>query len=259
MVPVQADWARLTARWWHRVMRNPHWLAHKAMKESIQLSCGRGASAGTPGSDCRFWYARFASSMHQLGLPVDNSSAAAAAGNAFPEGSVVAALHTLHGRSLAPYAGADPRLRRGAGAMRCKYVNWVYDGSFGAHVLHPERRTRTFAPHMRCVSIPQAHQRALARLRAGCWPIAVNAGRGEGVDRPERVCAHCSTNGSHHVEDEMHVLCDCPRFANLRARFSDLFVPGIACMKVVLNHHDTICSLRVCRVQAAFWWRVADG
>ena len=242
VVPVQAHWARLTARWWRRVMRNPGWLAHKAMKESILLS--RGHANGVVGSDARYWYTRFASCMSDLGLGVSSASPEAAAGDTFTESSVVAALRVLHSRVWLPFHGINPRDVHGPGTTLCKYLNWVYDGTFGAHVLHQKRRTRTFAPHIRSTAITPGPSRVLAQLRAGRWRLAVNAGRAEHVDRSERLCTFCYANGVRCVEDELHVVCECPRYADLRARFSSIFGSGDTDMKVVLNNPDQ------CRVAA---------
>jgi len=109
----------------------------------------------------------------------------------------------------------------------CKYLNWVYDGSFGVHVRHRERGTRTFAPHMLRPEVMPFHHRVLARLRAGCWPLAVNSGRMQKVPRGERVCGHCRLNlNLQQVEDERHVLLECPKYDPIRARYHDLLDPA---------------------------------
>ena len=53
------------------------------------------------------------------------------------------------------------------------------------------------------------------------------------MERNLRVCSRCPGV----VEDEKHVLLECPRFTDLRARYSDMFADAND-MKAVLNHSD---------------------
>lgn len=60
----------------------------------------------------------------------------------------------------------------------------------------------------------------LARLRAGCYPLAVETGRWAHVPLWERVCPLCSAA----TEDEWHVLAVCPNLADERkAAWAELF------------------------------------
>jgi hypothetical protein len=231
MVPMQAHWLRHTVRWWRTMAGKPDWLAHKALKESISMSLGGGAGRV-------MWFSRFAECMSKVGLQFDSSSVDTVLATHFQDKAVEDALHALHDRVWQQFRGADPRATAGPGSTLCRYENWVYDGSFGMHVPHPERGTRTFGAHTQSASIAPSRYRALARFRAGCWPIAVNAGRYEGVERNDRICQHCNELGVWGcIEDEKHVLLECPRFADLRARFSSLFADDCN-MKAVLNHSD---------------------
>jgi hypothetical protein len=65
-----------------------------------------------------------------------------------------------------------------------------------------------------------AHMASLARFRTGCHWLRVETGRREGLDRPSRTCAHCSMGV---VEDEHHKVFDCPKYARLRADYSESF------------------------------------
>jgi hypothetical protein len=64
----------------------------------------------------------------------------------------------------------------------------------------------------------RARMASLARFRTGCHWLRVETGRHEGVDRPSRVCPHCSLGA---VEDEHHMVFDCPKYARLRADYSE--------------------------------------
>jgi hypothetical protein len=228
VVPIQAHWARLTARWWRRMVGNTGWLAHAALQESIALSRG--------GADKKFWYGRFASDMRSLGFQA-GGNVEAALGFAYDEGPLVEAINTFHDTVWVSPRLGHPRLSNGENSQLCRYIKWFYDGTFGVHVPHPTRHTRTFAAHLRSTEIPPSRYRVLARLRAGCWPIAVNSGRFDGIERSQRFCEYCVATGHEHVEDEMHVVMECPKFSGIRARFGQLFPDGADINRVV-NHAD---------------------
>lgn len=57
----------------------------------------------------------------------------------------------------------------------------------------------------------------LIRLRTGGHHLAVEVGRWSGLSREERVCTHCDREA---VEDEMHVLFECPAYVGVRQAFS---------------------------------------
>jgi hypothetical protein len=48
--------------------------------------------------------------------------------------------------------------------------------------------------------------------------LRVETGRREGLDRPSRTCPHCSLGA---VEDEHHMVFDCPKYARLRSDYSE--------------------------------------
>ena len=63
-------------------------------------------------------------------------------------------------------------------------------------------------------SMPREHHRALVRFRLGCWDLDVSR-LARGPDRRLRawLCRVCQGG---NVEDERHVLLECPRYAQLR-------------------------------------------
>ena len=63
--------------------------------------------------------------------------------------------------------------------------------------------------------MPRAHRSALSKFRLGVAPIRVETGRYERLPVSERICFHCKTC----VEDELHVLIDCPLYNELRLNF----------------------------------------
>jgi len=71
--------------------------------------------------------------------------------------------------------------------------------------------------------IPLAHVKQLMRLRTGAHHLAIETGRWQRptVPRDERVCLRCTR---HAVEDELHVLFECPAYQQIRTKYgSKLF------------------------------------
>jgi Reverse transcriptase (RNA-dependent DNA polymerase) len=74
---------------------------------------------------------------------------------------------------------------------------------------------------------PNARVQSLLRFRLGAWhKLAVNAGRFGSSHQPraERVCMHCNTGG---MEDELHVLFECPAYEEVRQRYPLLFTDNV--------------------------------
>jgi hypothetical protein len=75
--------------------------------------------------------------------------------------------------------------------------------------------------------LPPRHRRAMAQFRTGVAPIRVETGRYDRGRLPveQRVCFHCSQS----VEDEIHVITQCPLYADLRTELYTL------CQTIVFN------------------------
>jgi hypothetical protein len=65
-------------------------------------------------------------------------------------------------------------------------------------------------------NIPSRYRSALAKFRCGVAPLWIETGRYENKNVNERVCFICHDQ----IEDEKHVLLDCPLYVDLRERFS---------------------------------------
>ena len=61
------------------------------------------------------------------------------------------------------------------------------------------------------ISIPKHHRSALAKFRCGVAPIRLERGRYEKLPEEERKCFACDS-----VENECHVICECPVYDDLR-------------------------------------------
>jgi ssDNA-specific exonuclease RecJ len=61
-------------------------------------------------------------------------------------------------------------------------------------------------------NIPCRYRSAFAKIRCGVAPLRIETGRYENKNVNERVCFICHDQ----IEDEKHVLLDCPLYADLR-------------------------------------------
>ncbi|MEW8546023.1 MAG: reverse transcriptase family protein [Candidatus Thiodiazotropha sp.] len=65
--------------------------------------------------------------------------------------------------------------------------------------------------YLKC-SMSRAHRSAYAKFRCGVAPIRIETGRYERLNYNDRTCFYCIDK----VENEEHVLLDCPQYASLR-------------------------------------------
>jgi hypothetical protein len=68
--------------------------------------------------------------------------------------------------------------------------------------------------------------REVAQLRTGSHWLAEETGRWQQQPREERLCQHCLAAGERHLEDVHHCIFQCPRAAELRAQYPQLFTPN---------------------------------
>ena len=64
------------------------------------------------------------------------------------------------------------------------------------------------------------HLSSLLRFKLAAHDLQVCAGRWQGQSRAQRTCSRCSLQV---VEDEFHMVFECPYYDTIRARFSELF------------------------------------
>jgi hypothetical protein len=60
------------------------------------------------------------------------------------------------------------------------------------------------------------YRSAFAKFRAGVAPLRIETGKYERLEVNERLCFNCSKLGINVVEDEKHVLLQCPGYADIR-------------------------------------------
>ena len=105
-------------------------------------------------------------------------------------------------------------------------------------------------------------QRVLTRFRASCFPLAANLGRRQNTPYAERICTRC---GQAAVDNEHHVLFDCPAFHDLRTAllptellwngpdYWDLWSYIWHCHRQLSHERDNmtcsaLCESRVCEI-----------
>ena len=120
--------------------------------------------------------------------------------------------HTSVWHGLAP----DPRTAPSAGATLCTYHTWF------ASDLPTDGAHWSCAPCITAPNVPYAHLISLIKLRTSSHNLAVQRLRQvrPRIPRALRACPLCSSGA---VQDEHHMLFDCPHLAQARLQYGTLF------------------------------------
>jgi hypothetical protein len=244
-------WAYLIARFWNAMVRNELWLARQALEDNITLML----------HGCRrCWSYRFLSFAHQIGIiPVNpddhmgqhvdalDSARSMLLKLEFDDGMVQGCLARFEARVWHAGLGADPRTCLSAGATLCAYSYWMGRIKFEEAPVKRVRRPAgrgghepddpdepmepKFHAHM-SVPLPPAIYWSMSRFRMGGWKLQVNVQRRRTtgrLPRDQRLCPLCLARGQHYMEDELHVVFECPAFEGLRVEYRDVLgLPGSA-------------------------------
>ena len=81
-------------------------------------------------------------------------------------------------------------------------------------------------------NMPFRHKSAMAKFRTGVAPLRIETGRYEGLPETERTCTFCKDT----VEDEFHVLFDCPLYNKIR-------LEAFQYAKIVNCHFNSLTKL----------------
>ena len=76
------------------------------------------------------------------------------------------------------------------------------------------KRSYETETYVKCQSLTRMQRSALAKFRCGVAPLKIETGRYEQLAISDRVCFHCTSK----VEDESHVLINCPLYSTLRQK-----------------------------------------
>ena len=119
---------------------------------------------------------------------------------------------------------SDPRTAPSDGVRLVTYDKWFAVPAVPDAQLEPgfPQCMPAYVKHTGGIPFPQVKQ--LIQFRCSAHHLRVETGRWERpqLARGERVCEKC-TRGV--VEDELHVLFECPAYSSVRTQFSDLFAP----------------------------------
>ena len=73
----------------------------------------------------------------------------------------------------------------------------------------------------------------LVRFRLGAHHFRVSTGRWDGTARADRLCCKCA---HHAVEDEQHVLFECPYYDSIRLRYATLYEAADGSVQQLMTH-----------------------
>lgn len=224
--PVARGWMRASYALWQRLRAAPaDSLLGAAARESIRLS--QASALGRK----RTWAGQFLSMLQNLLGPRDTSgeldSFVTRSGLSTETGSLLplpcaACWEAWDGMIDEPWqevAGENPRTTALPQHKLATYAAWFatprVPGSDKTEDGYPMGMPR-YVCHTGGVPFEQV--KSLMRLRTGAHHLAIETGRWQGLNRDERLCTKC--NGGV-VEDELHVLFECPFYDDVRAKFSE--------------------------------------
>jgi Reverse transcriptase (RNA-dependent DNA polymerase) len=206
--------------WWNRLAKQPESLAYCALQESVKEAL-QGDSVG--------WAAALLRVLGKLKL---NASDCLVDGSDSPAGGALPAIRPLpiaqlcselrnllmsgweHCRLVVP-PEQYPSDGRQPGIQMSKYKHWM-------GLPFSKSAAAMWLPHATSF-IPFSDHRKLMRFRLCCWPLAANRSWG-GVPREQRICRLCNSSS---VEDEHHILLDCPAYDSCRAESAVRFEGGM--------------------------------
>jgi hypothetical protein len=213
LLPVQSHWGVLCARFWNKSIRSRQTLGEVVLKADIILFKNGCTSC---------WTYKFLKCMVDLGLTNGRGISSLIQTSTdevllleFEENTVLTAFARRY-KTFVPDRNDDPRTAVSAGVTYVKHEAWFLD---------QERR------HLR-FSAPEHYIRTLLQfrmsntdLRVHDWHIPL---------RRNRTCRFCTLGG---LEDEMHVIFECPAYANLRQDivWRQLFAMAEGCLKTFMN------------------------
>ena len=216
-LPFQHHWAGLVFRFWNSLTAKPCSFAHAVLRADVQLALER--KVGWAHEVISFLSRLAFSDLPDPGLPladrVDAYVRLRLPVSSLQRDIARSLMKAWHNPDL---ASSDPRTYAGtSGLSICRYVRWM-----GVPGLDERADGRPHTlPH---TTLGIAHERhtCLIRFRLGVWDLAINRSSGGARLRADRVCDMCLAGGRGlHIEDEQHVLIECPEFDSLRTAFAD--------------------------------------
>ena len=94
--------------------------------------------------------------------------------------------------------------------------------------------------HLTC-NLSKSRRSLLAQLRLGVLPLAIETGRYTGKSIELRVCVVCDSN---KIENELHFICQCSRYNELRKELFDFIDVTIQDINFyTLGDEDKLCLI----------------
>ena len=240
-LPLHHFWAQQVFGFWKRLSKQPSTLARAVLEEDISawLESDRSSSEHE-----YFWAGKVLRILGALGYDY-RQHVSATLSNA-DKAKAIAALEIPFDKVLEEFRqrllldwnssdiDMDPRVfpefaagdidRGKPGVTVCRYSNWM------GVAYAPDEHTKKLRACM-----PRKHHTTLMRFRLGCWDLDVSRfARRPRKPRVERTCRVCRGD---MVEDEFHVLMECPVYEPLR-RAVDF--PTGQDMQVVMTTWDQV-------------------
>ena len=223
--PLAHQWFMAAVSLWNRVARRSashpdDWLV-LAVKENVQMCRSDAVATQVRGS---LWWHQLCK-MLQLVNGADPSGFAPgfmsfAGEGVWPcidEGKAGAAFDAYFFSQLAR-PDLSPRSAASGQVMCCTYENWFATRPFAELDMSLPAAWRSEA--LEVGGLCKAHLFNLLRFRLGAHSLRVAEGRWERLPRDRRLCERC-TEGV--VEDEFHLVFECPAYDSVRANYAQLF------------------------------------
>jgi hypothetical protein len=217
--PLHLHWLRLCARFWQRLLDlPPEQLLHQALLADIALFVA---------GERNCWSAKFLLAMESLRVferdPGSFRSVASILALPIDEERVAECAHA-HFDAVWCNLPTDLVHASPTEIVPATYHHVVCGGS-----------AEVGAPHL-TTFLARKLKTCLTRLRVGSFDLRVHTGR---FVRPKlaRHLRSCPACGTAAVEDLTHFALHCPAHATVRAKYPDLFVPGVT-VHALLAHED---------------------
>lgn len=200
MYPLQSWCFQQIIRFVDKLRSMPsHCLARLAMQDCVADYVDKGHDN---------WFATVSDFCSRLGVPCRVS-----ADSGLPAMSEKSSMARLHSVYYSVFRDAP------VGSKVHKYHHWF------ASQLPSKGSKRWYAQPYLFTGMASTKATVLARFRLGSHHLAVETGGWgrQSVPYQERVCTLCSADGTNCIQDEHHVLLDCPHFAGLRGQLPEVF------------------------------------
>jgi hypothetical protein len=210
--PIQVRWAVMCAKHWGKCSEQGG-VATDVMKSDLDLFKKGNTSC---------WSYKFLKCMSDIGLlgqtPMAvlqrDTSIEALMLHRFDERGITEAFASVYAHF---HSRGNPREVDSEGLAMVKYMEWFYS-STNSHLT-------TYGSELKL--------QTLNRFRLGCIPLRSNDYKLKHIARSQRVCSICNTNT---VEDELHILLECPAYNTIRQQsrlHHELLIHGTDMRKVM--------------------------